>query len=300
MKSRTVGRIITIFATVISMNACSSENSGRSPSHAPTPVSQFGSYLVKGSSVTVGVKPDQPQVSLQNGSKWDGFEVRLVQYLMNKSGTKQVFSPVVTSDRDRALTDRDLHMVVATYSDTLARRGKVQLVGPYMQTPQGVLVREGDTRVKSSSDLKGKSVCATKDSTSLEELRATGADISTKDRFGECIQFLKDEQVDAVSTDLLILYGFQETSGKVAVAKDKGGRAVEIPAADQNNWMVGLQPGDSADCEKVLNLLRSFLTDQSWEQNFNTWFRDVQQDFDDWSSRFKPDLGSLKCVGRTK
>jgi hypothetical protein len=64
--------------------------------------------------------------------------------------------------------------------------------------------------------------------------------------------------------------------------------------------MVGLRPRDTADCGKVLGALKSFLNDQSWEQNFNTWFEDVQKDYSDWSTRFKPDVNSLACVGRTR
>jgi glutamate transport system substrate-binding protein len=254
--------------------------------------------------VSVGMKLDQPQISYQSGSQTDGFEKRLVDYITEqKNETRWTYSPVVTKDRDTRLANRDLPLIVATYSDTPGRRGAVELVGPYMQTPQGVLVRKNDRRVRSADDLDHKSVCTTDESTSLAELKRNkgiNMTVATKTSFGDCVKLLQNEQVDAVSTDLLILYGYQETSPGLSIAKDKAGHPVEIPAEGVNRWMVGLQPGDSADCPKVLGALRSFLSDQSWEQNFNTWFGDVKKDYADWSTRFKPDLSSLACVGRTR
>ncbi|MFP3962659.1 transporter substrate-binding domain-containing protein [Actinomadura fulvescens] len=256
---------------------------------------QIGPFLGRDRTITVGVKPDQPQLSQQNGSRWDGFEIRLIDYLATKTGSNPIYTPVVTADRDSRLSNRQLHMIVANYSDTPQRRTKAELVGPYMVTPQGILVRAGDTSIRSFAEMKGKSVCTTTDSTSLDALKGAGIHISTQDRFEECVKQLEGKQVNAVSTDLLILYGFQHTSPKLAVALDRTSRPVEVPATASNKWMVGLQPGDGTDCQTVLNLVRSFLTDNTWELNFNTWFPHVQQVYKDWSTRFKPKLESLGC-----
>ena len=266
-----------------------------SPSATHTAESHFG----RGKSVTVGIKPDQPQLSVQSGSRFDGFEIRLVDYMTTNTGTGEVFSPVVTKDREDKLESGHLPIIVATYSDTADRRSKVQLVGPYMRTPQGVLVRKGYRKVRRSADLKGKSVCTTTGSTSQQALDSLGVSILPKTRFGECVELLKSGQVEAVSTDLLILYGYQETSSNVVVAKDKDNMPVEIPATGQNEWMIGLQPGNKEDCRVVLAQLKSFLSDQKWEQNFATWLPDAQKDYADWSTRFKPEIGSLGCVGQT-
>lgn len=265
------------------------------PSGTHTAESHFG----RGKSMTVGIKPDQPQLSMQSGSKFDGFEKRLVDYITTNTGTSKVFSPVVTKDREDKLKNGDLPMIVATYSDTTERRSKVQLAGPYMRTPQGVLVRKGYRRIRKSADLKGKSVCTTTGSTSQHALDSLGVTTLPKTRFGECVELLKSGQVQAVSTDLLILYGYQETSSDVVVAKDKDKNPVEIPATGQNEWMIGLQPGNKEDCEVVIAQLRAFMSDQKWEQNFTTWFPDAQQDYADWSTRFKPEISSLGCVGQT-
>lgn len=68
-----------------------------------------------------------------------------------------------------------------------------------------------------------------------------------------------------------------------------------MPASGLNKWMVGIQPGDASDCQATLKLVSSFLTDNSWELNFNTWFPEVQQTYKDWSTRFKPRPESLGC-----
>lgn len=296
-KSWATASTLTLTALLCLTGCDGQQSTGAQPSPSASQAAE--PHFGRGKSVTVGIKPDQPQLSMQSGSRFDGFEKRLVDYITTNTGTSKVFSPVVTKDREEKLQNGDLPMIVATYSDTTERRSKVQLVGPYMRTPQGVLVRKDYRKIRKSADLKGKSVCTTTGSTSQQALDSLGVSTLPKTRFGECVELLKSGQVEAVSTDLLILYGYQETSSDVVVAKDKDKNPVEIPATGQNDWMVGLQPGNKEDCKVVLAQLKAFLSDQKWEQNFTTWFPDTQNDYADWSTRFKPEISSLGCVGQT-
>lgn len=291
--------ILTLIA-LLCLTGCDGQQPTTAPS-SPGPTHFTVSHFGPGKDITVGLKPDQPQISLQNGADFDGFEKRLAKYITDNTGTGVGYSPVVTKNREDILQkDGPVHMIVATYSDTPDRRSKVQFVGPYIQTPQGVLVRDGDKeKIQKTADLKGKSVCTTEESTSQHALEAIGVSIKTKTHFAECVEFLENEQVDAVSTDLLILYGYQETSSKVVVAKDKGENPVEIPATTQNKWMIGLHPGNKEDCRVVLAQLKAFMSNGTWERYFTTWFQDVQDDYDDWSTRFKPEIHSVGCVGKT-
>jgi glutamate transport system substrate-binding protein len=257
--------------------------------------------LIEGETVTIAVKPDQPQISLQAGAEFDGFEIRLAKYIAQRTTKRDpAFSPVVTNIREQLLESKQVPMVIGTYSDTSERQGKVALAGPYISTPEAVLVRQGYTDIRSFGDLKGKVVCTTEGSTSYPVLNSphTGVQVITEEYFSNCVAKLKSQQVDAVGTDFLILYGYQVTSEDLTMAVDISGRPVEIPTAAKDRWMVGLQPGDVEDCNKVADALKAFLNDNSWESNFTTWFPGIQQVYPNWTQTFKPDDESVGCVGR--
>jgi glutamate transport system substrate-binding protein len=291
-------------SALLSAQSCSSNRTTAAPmphTRAPRPVTsrapasqRFGPYLVPGGHLIVGVKPDQPRDSLQTGSAFTGYQIDLVNYLANATRSQVTSSPVVTQDRVTRLQDpngsQGLDMVVADFSDTPLRETQVEMAGPYMRTPQGILVRKGYNSIHSYRDLKDKAVCTTAGSTSIGTLKSLGIPVrwTPQDYFGKCVQMLESGQVDAVSTDMLILYGFQQAyPAKIIVATDTQGNPVEVPASSDNNWMVGLPPGDRIDCQKVVKLLRAYLSHQ-WVGAFNKWFSDAEIGYPDFSASFLP------------
>lgn len=178
------------------------------PTPTPTPVVRPGGPLVK----SIGVDGDQPGFSLMTGvGKFDGFDAELVQWLVNQHGWNA--KPFVVASRFREkVIQEDVAgetIVISTYSITDKRRKVVGMAGPYLKTRQGVLVRAGDRRIQSTEDLRPMSVCTVAGTTSEEQLGEQGVTrLTLLDGFQECVDRLKARRVDAVSTDLLILYGF--------------------------------------------------------------------------------------------
>jgi glutamate transport system substrate-binding protein len=244
--------------------------------------------------VAIGVKPDQPQLSTLNGAdSYSGFDIDLANFIMQyTTGTTPAFSAVITKDREKRLCDGVLGLVVATYSDTPGRESRVEMAGPYIVTDQGILVRRGSA-IAAFGDLKGKAVCTTKGSTTPDRsnpLMLPGAvgSLILRDDFSQCVTLLRQGTVQAVSTDLLILYGYQETSTDLIVVS-----GIDIPVA--NSWMVGLPPGDKSDCVAVLKVLHSFMQDK-WKAEFETWFLDVVHADPNWATDFYPDQEPLHCT----
>lgn len=297
---------IAIGAAVICLVACSSPPPTPAPTPAPsqstTSAQQYGPYLVRNHHLIVGVKPDQPQDSFQEGSQFSGYQIQLAKRIAEDAQASISFSPVVTKDRDSRLRnpsgDQGVEMVVADYSDTPAHEKAVEMGGPYMQTPQAFLARRSDPPMRGLAAFSGKTVCTTTTSTSLDALTKVGVNVAvqTQDHFGDCVKLLKTGQVDAVSTDLLILYGFQHSDPTLVVATDNTGRPVEVPTTELNNWMVGFPPGDSQDCDKAVGVIRTYLQRGEWERDFQTFFPEATVAYPDWGSRFKPNPASVHCT----
>ncbi|MGX7829453.1 transporter substrate-binding domain-containing protein [Actinokineospora sp. 24-640] len=121
------------------------------------------------------------------------------------------FSTVDTAQRLTALKDQQIDMVIATLTMTCERRldHDIDFSTEYLRPRQGVLVRSGGPSIASADDLKGAEVCAGRGTTSLVRVAQLGAvAVSARDT-SDCMLLLQQGEVDAVSTDDVVLAGFQ-------------------------------------------------------------------------------------------
>jgi polar amino acid transport system substrate-binding protein len=118
------------------------------------------------------------------------------------------FRAITTDERIPAVEDGNVDIVVDAMTITCARREHVDFSTVYYDAGQRVLVPSSST-ARSIHDLAGKRVCATKGSTTIENLahypvRPVGVEQRT-----DCLVDLQEGLVDAVSSDDTILLGFQ-------------------------------------------------------------------------------------------
>ncbi|MFI2662968.1 transporter substrate-binding domain-containing protein [Micromonospora carbonacea] len=252
------------------------------PSPTPAPVVRSGAATVK----SIGVDGDQPGLSMVTGvGKFNGFDAEFAQWLINRN--KWNARPFVVPSRDReAVIQEDPAgetIVISSYSITDERRKLVGMAGPYLRTRQGVLVRAGENRVGSTNDLQELTVCTVTGTTSEKQLREQGITrLTLVDGFGECVELLKSRQVDAVSTDLLILYGF---------AKVENGAVEVVPKLSFGNFEeygIGFRRGDMAMCERLTESIKDFIDSGTWR----TYYRnhDFPPELEDDS---RPDPNNL-------
>jgi polar amino acid transport system substrate-binding protein len=120
------------------------------------------------------------------------------------------FETVTTAERVQAVKSRKVDMVASLLTATCARWGDVDFSTEYYEAHQDVLVPI-DSPVRSASDLAGKTVCATRGSTSITNIRAKApeAKIYPVDTRADCLVALQDGRVDAITSDDTILASFQ-------------------------------------------------------------------------------------------
>ncbi|WP_444961596.1 glutamate ABC transporter substrate-binding protein [Nocardiopsis sp. M1B1] len=226
--------------------------------------------LLDADTLTVGVKTDQPGLGLEEGGDITGFDVDVAFYIAAKLG----FAPedvevtgVTSADREEQLISGEVDMVVATYSITPARKTQVTFGGPYYVAKQDVLVRAEDTGIQGVRDLEGRSVCQGEGSYSAVRIRE-GLGIGIEQReapsYSACIDALREGEVDAVSTDNLILAGF-------LAEEPDAFRFVNNPFTDEK-YGVGLPHGDVRACEAVNKAISEMYQDGTAAEYLETWF----------------------------
>ncbi|MFD6953162.1 ABC transporter substrate-binding protein [Nocardiopsis sp. TSRI0078] len=227
--------------------------------------------LVDATSLTIGVKTDQPGLGLkdENGDI-TGFDVDVALYIAGRLGVSAddvEFTGVTSADREEKLIDGDVDMVVATYSITPVRKTQVTFGGPYYVAKQDVLVRAEDTGIQGVRDLEGLSVCQGAGSNSaarIAEGLGIGIRKTEEPSYSACIDSLREGGVDAVSTDNLILAGF--------LAEDPSAfRFVNNPFTDEK-YGVGLPYGDVRACEAVNKAISLMYQEGKAKEFLDTWF----------------------------
>jgi glutamate transport system substrate-binding protein len=216
-----------------------------------------------------------------------GFDVDLYRWLGNH--VAPTFTPIpvdlTLDERVNALRDGKVQLVVATFSITDERRKSIGFAGPYMITHQGMMVRAGDTRIRSTKDLTGMTVCTLSGSTSLSQLNEGALKnqvvLTVEKSYNQCVDRLLGGQVDAVSTDQIVLDG-------IAAANPTHLSVVnEFTFGVEERYGIGLPYGDAAACKVMTAKLKEFITSGSWDQFFDKHFPDVDH------TDYKPDPYNL-------
>jgi len=214
--------------------------------------------------LTIGVKPDQPGLGLQDSAgQYTGFDIDVATYIAKKLGaTKINWVPTLSANREAFLQQGKVDMVVATYSVTAKRQKIVSFAGPYYVAHQDILVRAGDNSIKSADDLKGKKVCSGQGSASgdrIESLYGSKVNLIRLPGYGDCVNQLLGGQVEAVTTDNTILAGF------AAQPQNKGKLKVVGTFFSNEIYGVGLKKGDTQGVQAVDKALQDMFSDGSWK-----------------------------------
>ncbi len=158
----------------------------------------------------VGTKFDQPLYGeKQVSGDITGFDVEIARIIAKAIGVKVEFQEAVSKNREPFITAGTVDLVVATYTINDKRKKIVSFAGPYYQTGQSILVKADNTTITKKEDLAGKKVCSVEGSTPAERIKeqVPTAKLTLFAAYGECIEGIKNGQLDAVTTDEAILLG---------------------------------------------------------------------------------------------
>jgi glutamate transport system substrate-binding protein len=259
----------------LGLAACGGDDDGEDTAAAPTPdeSAEFeeGSRMAELSQagrITIGTKFDQPLFGLQNlEGEPEGFDVEVAKLIAARLGISEdniEWVETVSANREPFLQQGQVDMVVATYTINETRDEVVDFAGPYFQAGQDILVAAGNPEgIEGEDDLAGKTVCSVSGSTPagyIEENQPE-AELVLFDVYDRCVDALKNGQVQAVTTDNVILAGY-------ASEEPDALELISNPFTEEP-YGVGIPEGQEDFCEFINEVLADAEEDGSLQDAFD-------------------------------
>ncbi|SFP92001.1 amino acid ABC transporter substrate-binding protein, PAAT family (TC 3.A.1.3.-) [Geodermatophilus dictyosporus] len=271
---RSTRRLAAFAALGLTLAACSSEagtQAAEESSSAPTvaedvdfPEGSTMAELNEAGTITVGTKYDQPGFGLLNpqSSQPEGFDVEIAKIVAGELGIAPEdieFTETVSANREPFIQNGQVDIVVATYTINDARKQVVDFAGPYYLAGQDIMVAAGNPEgIEGPDDLAGKTVCSVEGSTPAQNIRDNypEAQLVTYDVYSKCADDLANGNVQAVTTDNVILTG-------LVAGNPEGFELVGNPFTEEP-YGIGLELGNTEFRNFINDVLEESFEDGRW------------------------------------
>jgi glutamate transport system substrate-binding protein len=235
--------------------------------------------LYKAQKIVIGTKFDQPGFGLKGlDGKPAGFDVEIGKIIAKELGIPDgniEYIETPSAVREEKIEKGEADIVVATYTINDKRKQRIDFAGPYYVAGQNILVKADDTSITGPDSFKAgdKKVCSVQGSTpaaKIEEYLANkGEQLVLFDVYTKCIDALNSGQVNAVTTDNVILLGF--------IARNEGKFKLAGENFTEEPYGIGVKKGDNAFRTFINDTLEKAYSDGRYAQ---AW-KDTAGKFDD-------------------
>ena len=231
--------------------------------------------LNEAGAITVGTKFDQPGFGLLNPrtQEPEGFDVEIAKLVAAKLGIEAdsiTWTETVSANREPFIQNGQVDIVVATYTINDKRKEVIDFAGPYYEAGQDIMVAKGNPEdISGPEDLAGKTVCSVEGSTPAQNIRDNfpAAQLTTYDVYSKCADDLKNGNVQAVTTDNVILTGL--VAGSPDDFELVGNPFTEEP------YGIGLTKGDAEFRDFINDVLEDSFQDGSWAEAWDRTAGDI-------------------------
>jgi glutamate transport system substrate-binding protein len=256
--------LVTAAALALALTACGGDDDATTvDSDAEFAAGTTMAKLADKGSITIGTKFDQPLFGLKGlDGKPAGFDVEIGKIIAAKLGIPEdgiKYVETVSANREPFIQNGQADIVVATYTINDKRKEVVDFAGPYYVAGQDIMVAAGNPLgIAGPEDLAGKNVCSVEGSTPAENIRTKypEATLTLFDVYSKCADALTNGQVDAVTTDNVILTG-------LVAGNPDGFELVGNPFTEEP-YGIGLAKGDQAFRDFINDTLEESFEDGSW------------------------------------
>jgi len=223
--------------------------------------------LIVGSSYNISLFGELDPVSGNVG----GFDNDLAKEIARDLGLRpdQIqFVDILIEDRIPALQEGRVDIVVEVMTITPDRKQLIDFSRPYYIAGQSVLVPRSNRAISGLRDLANKEVCVISGSTSIPTLTefSPRANLVQAPSPSECLDMVKDGEVDAMSTDDIILAGFAQTDPDLVLV---GGQFT------REAYGVGIPKGQLEMVDFVNGVIDRMITDGTWGKYYYQYLADI-------------------------
>ncbi|MHA6793716.1 glutamate ABC transporter substrate-binding protein [Pseudonocardia bannensis] len=260
-------------ALVLTATACGNQSSSLGSTGGAPPAAENVSFeagttmdkLNKAQALRVGTKFDQPLFGLKGlDGNPAGFDVEIAKIIGAKLGIpadKITYTEAPSAVREEVIEQGRVDMVVATYTINAKRKERISFAGPYYIAGQDLMVAKDDTTITGPESLRAANakVCSVAGSTPSEKIKEyiDPANLVLFDVYSKCADALRTGQVQAVTTDNVILLGLVDSS--------QGAFKLVGQQFTQEPYGIGIPKGDVKFCEFINTTLQEAAADGSYE-----------------------------------
>ncbi len=252
-----------LLALTMALAACGGDSEDGDGSETPTfDEGTTMARLADAGKVTVGTKFDQPLFGLLGPDGTPvGFDVEIAKMIADELGIAPEnidWVETISANREPFIQDGRVDFVVATYTINDDRKQVIDFAGPYYEAGQSLMVRIDDDSINGPDDLVGKTVCSVDGSTPAKKIASDFPDteLKTFGAYTDCLDPLRNGQVDAVTTDNVILAGY--------VAESPEDFRVAGEPFTTEPYGIGLAKGDDAFRSWINDVLEASFDDGRW------------------------------------
>jgi glutamate transport system substrate-binding protein len=255
---RVVVAAAAVGIALTTLAGCGGSSTGPNAEPSPVPGANFNGKI------TIGISFDQPGLGFKEGDTYSGFDVETAKYVAKALGVPETGITWVQADpgnRESLLSGGQADLVLSTYTITEDRKKVVDFAGPYFLAHQDLLVRRNETEITGPDTLNGKDLCSVPGTTSADNItKFYQGRINLKEypRFSDCVTALDRSEVDAVSTDDVILAGY------AAQPQYRGKLKLVGRGFSDENYGVGIKKGNTALVDQVNTALKQYVSDGAW------------------------------------
>jgi glutamate transport system substrate-binding protein len=257
-------------AAALAMTACGGDSdtpaggTSSSAQAASFPAGSTMARLSEAKKIKVGTKFDQPLFGLKPPSgDPEGFDTEIARIIAGELGIPEEgieWVETVSANREKFIQGGQVDIVVATYTINADRKKIVDFAGPYYQAGQSIMVLQDNNDINGPDDLAGKKVCSVQGSTPAKNMAAKypQAQLQLTDAYSNCLEPLRQKQVDALTTDNVILSGF--------VDQNEGEFKIVGEPFTEEPYGIGLKKGDDEFRNFINDTLEKAFEDGRWKQ----------------------------------
>jgi aspartate/glutamate/glutamine transport system substrate-binding protein len=237
--------------------------------------------IKKRGTIKIGVKYDAPPFGSLNPqtNQVTGFDVDIARAIAKKvlgSPDKVELIQVKSDNRIPLVQNGDIDAFVATATITPARMKTIDFSNVYYRAGQSLLVKKGSP-VKSYKDLDNRGVCSVQGSTPEQTIRrlVPKANVVTFETYPECLTALRGGRVDAVTTDNVILGGYE--------AQDPNNLELVGGLFTFEPYGIGIRKGNASLAKAINDTLADLKKSGEYAKLHEKWLKKpVPGDFNKW------------------
>lgn len=228
--------------------------------------------LAEAGSITIGTKFDQPLFGLVAPSgEPEGFDVEIGKIIAGELGISADnidWEETASANREPFIEGGNVDLVIATYTINDERKEVVSFAGPYYNAGQSLMVMADNDDINGPDDLAGKNVCSVEGSTPAANIEQNFPDakLTLFATYTDCLEPLRNGQVDVLTTDNVILAGYVDEDDSFKVVGDQ---------FTDEPYGIGLAKDDEQFRNWINDVLEEIYEDGRWLEAWNNTVGDV-------------------------